>query len=120
MEDLWIILPPLIFILFQANNKIHFISLRKNSKKLRAKVVEYRKEKVPIRNDFTRIDYPFVVILSETQPIIRKLRYSSSWRRPFRVGDEIDVFFNGSDLLYWNAFDKGLNKFLPYSWKTWK
>ncbi|UTW67042.1 hypothetical protein KFE94_02705 [bacterium SCSIO 12643] len=84
---------------------------------MRARVVEYRKEKVPIRNDYTRMDYPFVVLLPDRDRIIRKLRYANSWSKPFEIGEEIDVFFNENDLLYWDAYEQGIYKYMPDTWR---
>lgn len=119
MEILWLILILLIVFVFMVNAKIKFTAIRNNSIKVRARVVEYRKEKVPIRNDYTRMNYPFVVLLPDRDRIIRKLRYTNSWSKPFKIGEEIDVFFNENDLLYWEAHERGVYRYLPSTWRFW-
>lgn len=116
-----IIIILIIFILFLINSKIEHIKLRNNSKKISAEVVEYRKEKGPFRNDYTLLNYPYVKIeLDDGEYTIRKLRYASNANKPFKIGEKIFVFWNISDLLYWNAYDRGLYKYLPESWKIIK
>ena len=108
----------IIIVLFLTNSKIEHIKLRIDSKKISAEVVEYRKEKGPMRNDYTLLNYPYVKIdLDDGDFIIRKLRYASNSNKPFKIGEKIFVFWYISDLLYWNAYDKGLYKYLPGSWK---
>ena len=119
MEILWFIPILLVVILVSINNKVKYTVLRNNSIKVSARVVEYRLEKVPIRNDFTRIDYPFVVLLPDRDRLIRKLKYTNSWSKPFEIGEEINVFLYENDLLYWNAYENGLYKFLPNTWDFW-
>lgn len=109
-----------IFVLFTMNTKIQFLKTREGAKKLRAKVIEYRAQKGPMRNDFTKLNYPFVNILSEDEQLLRKLRYANSTSKPFKIGEEIDVFFSGGDLLYWDTYNRGLYRFLPESWTKWK
>lgn len=119
MEILWLLPVLLVVLLFMIHAKIKFTTIRNNSIKVRARVVEYRKEKVPIRNDYTRMDYPFVVLLPDRDRIIRKLRYANSWNKPFEIGEEIDVFFNENDLLYWDTYEQGVYKYMPDSWRFW-
>lgn len=106
----------ILFILI--NSKIKFLKLRDNSKEIIAEVVEYRKERNPIRNDYTRLNYPYVKIVTvENESIFVKLKYADNFKKSFKIGSKISVFWNENDLLYWNAFDKGLYKYLPSNWK---
>ncbi len=107
--------------LFQWKSKIEFLEIRKDKVKIKAKVIEYRKSEVPIRNDFTKISYPYVELsTSQEHYDLVKLRHTSSWQKPFAVGQEVDVFFYADDLLYWNAYDYGYTKYLPSKWKFWR
>ncbi len=97
--------------------KIEFVNLRNRSKKIVAKVVEYRKEKGPIRNDYTYLEYPYVKIdLEDADYTIRRLKYAKSGKKPFKIGQEVDVFWYGSNLLYWHAYDNGIHKYIPSKW----
>ena len=70
-----------------------------------------------MRNDYTELDYPYVKIdLENNQHTIRKLKYANSWNKPFKIGQKVDVFWYGNDLLYWNAYNNGINKYLPNKW----
>lgn len=108
----------LIILLFRTKSKIEFLSQRNKSKMIEAEVVEYRKEKVPFRNNFARIDYPFVKILTSEigDGRIYKLRYADSWNRTFKIGEHIQVFWLNGELMYWNAMDKGIDRILPQKW----
>jgi hypothetical protein len=119
---IWSILIILIIvILFSASSKIEHIKLRNSSKKISAEVVEYRKEKGLMRNDYTLLNYPYVKIeLDDGDYTIRKLRYANSSNKPFKIGEKIFVFWYVSHLLYWNAYDRGLYKYLPESWNLKK
>lgn len=105
------------YVVVMTNSKIQFLNIRKRAVKLKAQVIEYRKEKGPIRNDYTMLQYPYVKVLSDgpDQGKIRRLRYANNWSKPFRVGELVDVFWSGGELLYWNAMDKGIQKYLPGS-----
>ena len=115
---IWTILFIIIGIyVYLTYTKIEFLNLRTGCKKISAEVVEYRKEKGPMRNDYTELDYPYVKIdLENEEYIIRKLKYANSMNKPFDIGQKVDVFWYGSDLLYWNAYDNGINKYLPNKW----
>lgn len=106
----------LITTLLLIRSKVAFMRSRARAGKLRARVVEYRRDKVPIRNDFTKIDYPYVILLSDNTRTALKLRYASSWKRDFDIGEEIDVFYHAGELLYWHAYDKGIYRYLPSTW----
>jgi len=71
-----------------------------------------------MRNDYTLLNYPYVEIeINEDESIIVKLRYANSYGKPFEIGEEVFVFWNNGELLYWNAYDKGIYKYLPDNWK---
>jgi len=108
----------LIFIFFHfTNEKIEYYETRSKSKQLSVIVAEYRKERVSIRNDFTELEYPYVRIdLDDGEFILRKLSHANSFGKSFKIGQRIDVFWYGSDLLLWNAYDNGLYKYLPNKW----
>lgn len=93
----------MIFIIYQMNNKIEFLKLRNGKNKIKSTVVEYRKEKSPLRNDFTLLEYPYVKIkdgINEDDFIVRKLRYASNFERSFKIGEETSTFYCNGDLLY--------------------
>ena len=116
---LWsaIVLLILVILIF-SNSKIKYIKLRNESKKINAEVVEYRKEKTSMRNDYTLLNYPYVKLeLDNEEYIIIKLKYANSATKPFKIGEKISVFWYNNDLLFWHAYDKGLYKYLPSSWK---
>lgn len=114
----WILILTIFgFFFFLTHTKIEFINIRTGSKKISAEVVEYNKEKGAMRNDYTELDYPYVKIdLENEEYIIRKLKYANNWKKPFEIGQKIDVFWYENDLLYWNAYDNGINKYLPNKW----
>ena len=99
-------------------SKIRFLWLREGASKIKAQVIEYRKAKGPMRNDYTLLDYPYVKILTEgpDKDKVRRLKYTDSWRRPFKIGEVVDVFWSGDELLYWHAMENGLTKYLPSKW----
>ena len=106
-----------IILVFLSKSKIDFIKARNSSEKILAEVVEYRKEKVSMRNDYTKIEYPYVKIdLESDEYILRKLRYASNAKRYFKKGEQVHVFWKGNDLLYWHTCDEGLQKYLPEKW----
>ena len=111
----------IIVFLFITNSKINYLKLRNNSKKINAKVVEYRKEKGPMRNDYTLLNYPYVRIdLEDGSYILQKLSYADNYSQPFQIGEEIPVFWNNEHLLYWNTYDKGFFKYFPENWSLKK
>lgn len=114
------ILSLLIFVILLLgilmNSKLNFMTLRNGSEKLTARVVEYRSEKGPIRNDYTKLDYPYVEIEGFPDRLIR-LKYAKSASRPFPLGQEIKVFWSFGILYYWNAYEKGFYKYLPENLK---
>ncbi len=105
------------FLIYLTHSKIQFIKQRSNSLKIKAEVVEYRREKGPMRNNYTLLNYPYVKIdLNSGDYTVRKLRYADSSSKPFKIGESVYVFWNENDLLYWNTFDRGLKKYLPEKW----
>ena len=50
----------IIFLLFISNDKIQFLKARTLAEKISATVIEYRLEKGSLRNDYTKLDYPYV------------------------------------------------------------
>jgi len=101
-------------LVFLTQSKIDFIKNRAGCEKIVAEVMEYRKEKSPMRNDYTMLEYSYVKINSGSDGyILRKLRYAHNWGRSFKIGEFVDVFWLGGDLLYWNAFNNGVYKYLP-------
>jgi hypothetical protein len=110
-----------IFFLIKVNAKVHFLNLRDGSEKIKAQVIEYRKEKGPIRNDYTMLNYPYVKILTDgpDQGKVRRLRYATNWSKQFKIGQTIHVFRNSGELLYWDAMEEGIKKYLPSKW-PWK
>ena len=104
-------------LIYLTHTKIQFIKLRSNSLKIEAEVVEYRREKGSMRNDYTQLNYPYVKIdLENGDYTIRKVRYADNSSKPFKLGEIIYVFWNDNDLLYWNTFDRGWKKYLPKKW----
>lgn len=107
----------IVVFVHMANEKIEYLEIRSKSKKIIATVVEYRKEKSPLRNDYTELNYPYVKIdLDNGEYIIEKLRYANSWSSSLKIGQQVDVFRYGGDLLLWNSFENGIYKFLPKKW----
>ena len=103
-----------IILVYLIYSKISFIKIRNGSKKISAVIAEYRKEKGPMRNDYTLLNYPYVRIEVNYQDfILAKLNYADNWRHNFHIGEKIDVFWNEDKLLYWSAYDNGIYKYLP-------
>lgn len=119
---IWTILVILIilFLLF-TNSKIEHTRNRNNSRRIHAEVAEFRREKGPKRNDFTLLEYPYVRIETKKDAyILVKLRYANNANRPFYIGEKISVFWHNDYLLYWNAYENGIYKYLPETWKIIK
>ncbi|MEW7280054.1 hypothetical protein ABW636_15780 [Aquimarina sp. 2201CG1-2-11] len=95
----------------------YFAKIRSGAEKIEAEVIKYVKEKGPMRNDYTRLYYPYVKIdLENDEYAIRKLRYADSSSKPFKIGEKIHVFWYNNDLLYWDTYNRGLYKLLPEKW----
>jgi len=106
----------LVFVAL-TNSKIRLIKKRNNSEKIEAEVVEYRREKSSMRNDYTLLNYPYVKIKTENgESILTKLSHADNYSKPFEIGEKIPVFWYSDKLLYWNVYDKGIYKYLPESW----
>ena len=86
--------------------------------RLKAVVIEYWNEKSPMRNDFTKLAYPYVQIKKDN-PKLTRLKYADSVSKPFEIGAEVEVFWYEGILYYWHAYDKGLYKFLTSKWSIW-
>lgn len=113
-----IMLSLLIIFLLLIKGKVTYLESRSGATKIRAELYEYRKEKGPMRNDYTLLDYPYVKIqLDDGDYVIKKLKYANSLGKNFEIGEKIDVFWYGNDLLYWNAYDNGIYRYIPSSWK---
>ncbi len=88
---------------------------------MNAKVVKYKKEKVPLRSDYTKISYPYVSINNPDEPsVLVKLRYASSFQKTLSIGQETNVLFYAGELLYWDTCNQGVYKYLPSKFKFWK
>ena len=104
-------------LIYMIHTKIQFVKLRSSALKIKAEVVEYRQEKGPMRNDYTKLNYPYVKIdLENGDYTIRRLRYADNISKPFKIGEVIYVFWYNNDLLYWNTYDRGWKKYLPEKW----
>ena len=113
----------LIFVLFASLligyavifQKRSFLDSRDRSAKIIAEVIQYRAEKAPMRNDYTQLYYPYVRILSEGVDLgkVVRLKFANSWRKPFDIGEKVEVFWSGGELFYWSAFDRGIRKYIP-------
>jgi hypothetical protein len=107
--------------LFLINEKIKFIQARKVSEKISATVIGYNKEKGPFRHDYTKLNYPYVIVeLQNIEARGIKLHYANNMNENLKIGQKIDVFWLGNKLAYWYAYDEGWVKFLPGSWNITK
>ncbi|MEM6299224.1 MAG: hypothetical protein AAF740_11115 [Bacteroidota bacterium] len=102
---------PLIYIISLWIGKVDFYSKRKHSEMLWAEVVEYRMIKSPIRGDYNKLPYAFVKIKGADNLV--KLKYATSAGEPFKIGEKVKVFWHKGILMYWDAFDRGISKYLP-------
>lgn len=93
-------------------SKVSFLNMREGAEKLNATVIEYRNEKGPMRNDYTEIPYPYVRIEGSTERLIR-LKYASSGSKPFEINETVHAFWFAGILYYWEAYDKGMYKYIP-------
>ena len=75
---------------------------REKGQKLRATVIEYRKEKIKLfRIDFVKIQYPYVEINSKNNSELICLRHASSFKRHYKIGEQVDVYWSKEQLLPW-------------------
>ncbi|WP_440880281.1 hypothetical protein [Tenacibaculum sp. C7A-26P2] len=119
---IWSILMLLIvFLFFLTKSKIEYCKLRNHSKKIEVEVVEYRKENGGMKNERKSLSYPYVRIKTEKDEYgIVKLQFANNFKKPFKIGEKIFVFLYLGDLLYWNAYDNEIYKYLPESWRITK
>ncbi len=112
---MWIVIALIIAfgLSLMVYNKKHFYKIRSSSEILQAEVIEFRWEKGPIRNDYTKLCYPYVRILQGGNTSLIKLRFANNSSAPFEIGEVIDVFWHDNTLLYYHACDNGLMKFIP-------
>ena len=102
-------------------NKNRVLQIKKSFKKIEVEVVEYRKENGGMKNEQKSLNYPYVRIKTEKNEYsIVKLQFANNFKKPFKIGEKIFVFLYLGDLLYWNAYDNGIYKYLPESWKITK
>lgn len=101
-------------------SKISFIKKRAKALKIEAEVVEYRWERSSMRNDNSKLNYPYVKITSEDGDyVIKKLHYANNWSKSFEIGQRIYVFWKDNKLLYWEAMDKGFMSIFPSRLDFW-
>lgn len=101
----------LILFIIQWKSKIDFTAMKKGKTPIKATVIEYRKRKSPMRNDYSKIPYPYVQIQHRYKNLT-KLKYANSLFKPFKISEEVEVFLYNGTLYYWNAYDKGILKYL--------
>lgn len=118
MKTAWFILTfVLLLLIYNSYLKWKFNRIRSNSKKRKGHVVQYKKEEGPMRNDYTKLHYPYVKIDFQNKASkTYKLRYASSSSKPFKIGENIDVFLHENELFYWKTFETGLSRFIPDFW----
>lgn len=94
--------------------KITHRKKRLNKEKIKAKVVKYEMVTTQVsRNHYNSGMCIFVKIIDGNDSICVPLNYSFFiLSRPFKIDQEIDVFWYASDLYYWNSFENGLHKYL--------
>lgn len=86
--------------------------MREGCSPINAKVIEYRNEKGPMRNDFTKLPYPYVAINDDMSRLF-KVKYASSGSHPFKINQHIKVFWFSGTLYYWETFDGSFYKYVP-------
>ncbi|MDC8005668.1 hypothetical protein POV27_16540 [Aureisphaera galaxeae] len=103
------------------DKKIEFIKERKKSKRIKARFVRYHKGKIE-RGLYKDLDFefPYVRIGNDDESALCKLNFGSQIAKIFKTGEEIDAFWSGNDLMYWNTYDRGLYKYLPEKWNFWQ
>jgi len=110
----------IVFFLVFTSTKMSFFKKRKNSLKIEEEVIKYQLEKSTMRNDYTKLKYPYVKIKStDGRHTIEKLHYANNWSESFKIGEKINVFWSGDKLLYWNAMDKGYMSIFPSRLDFW-
>ena len=111
---------PLVYLLFKWKGKVDFYEMRIGKEKILAQVIEYRDHKSPMRNDYTQIPYPYVRVNPEDKDSrLIKLKYANNMWKPFKIGDQVGVFWYGGVLYYWDSYDSIITKYLPSRWDFW-
>lgn len=94
--------------------KKNHIESRSQSKKIKAKVIEYQGEHDSPLGDDGRRYYPYVKIkMEDNEYVMVKLEYGKGHRVSFKKGEIVDVFWYGGKLFYWNEYERGIFKLLP-------
>jgi len=103
----------LIYILLAYLKKNH-LEKRQNKNKIKARVVKYKMvTKETSRNHYNSGLSIFVEIIDNQDKFTKPLNYSFFiLSRPFKINQEIDVFWYASDLYYWNSYENGLFKYV--------
>ena len=87
----FIIVIILLIFIFQIFEKSRFLKIRNSSTKTSAKIIEFRKEKIQsLRNDYTKIYYPYISINNETE--LHRLSNANSWMKKYKINETIEVF----------------------------
>lgn len=108
---MYILIFILLFGVYFTYEKVRYLKIKKESKKLSAKIILYKKEKGRMRNNYTKLYFPYVEITnSET---IIKLHSANSATKDFKIGEIVDVFWYKNELLLWNEYERGFYKYLP-------
>ena len=109
----FIIVIILLIFIFQIFEKSRFLKIRNSSTKTSAKIIEFRKEKIKsLRNDYTKIYYPYISINNETE--LHRLSNANSWGQKYKINETIEVFNYGDKWIDWNTYNKGFYKLIPH------
>ena len=109
----FIIVIILLIFIFQIIEKSRFLRKRNSSTKKNAKIIEFRKEKIQsLRNDYTKIYYPYISINNETE--LHRLSNANSWIKKYKINETIEVFNYGDKWIDWNTYNKGFYKLIPH------
>ena len=109
----FIIVIILLIFIFQIFEKSRFLKIRNSSTKTSAKIIEFRKEKIQsLRNDYTKIYYPYISINNETE--LHRLSNANSWGKKYKINETIEVFNYGDKWIDWNTYNKGFYKLIPH------
>jgi len=95
----------LLIFIFQIIEKSRFLKIRNSSTKTSAKIIEFRKEKIKsLRNDYTKIYYPYISINNETE--LHRLSNANSWGKKYKINETIEVFNYDDKWIDWNTYNK--------------
>ena len=95
----------LLIFIFQIIEKSRFLKIRNSSTKTSAKIIEFRKEKIKsLRNDYTKIYYPYISINNETG--LHRLSNANSWGKKYKINETIEVFNYDDKWIDWNTYNK--------------